>query len=406
MRPRPRETKRAAKKNRILNEVFQSGGCLRFDLARRLNIHATMAGNYVDEWLKEGLLLEEKATKGPRRRASLQINGAYGCFLGLDFEALRARTVLCDFAGKILAQKEIPFRGTVSRETVLKKIVALARRLAEQADRPLLSVGVAAPGQVDCQAGRVLHYRSLPDFDQVPVRDRFEAVFDVPVFVEDNIRAVTYAEWLRGSAKGSRNFVCLAVRSGVGMGVMIDGRLYAGTNSMGGNVGHLVFSTAEGPKLANDLVSAKSFVESTLKVIQSRRQTEHHKRLLKKGTKVSLSDMVAEAEAGDALLRERLERLGTHLGMLAANLANLFAPEKIVLAGEVPNCSQLVRQRMERVFRHYTVPPILTTAYLEDGSLGDFAGALGVAWMGFARRFPVSEQTLSSPDDPCSRAAS
>jgi len=80
--------------------------------------------------------------------------------------------------------------------------------------------------------------------------------------------------------------------------------------------------------------------------------------------------------------------------MLAANLANLFAPEKIVLAGEVPRCSPIVRQRMERTFRQYTLPQILTTAYLEDGTLGGFAGALGAAWMGFSKVFPEDEETL------------
>ncbi len=394
MHPRPRETKLAAKKNGILNEVFRSGGCLRFDLARRLNINATMVGNYVEELLADGLLVEGDPTAAPRGRAPLHTNAEHGCFLGLDFEALRARAVLCDFAGEVLEQKEVPFRSGVSRESVLKQIISLAQRLAGRADRPLLSVGIAAPGQVDCAAGRVLHYRLLPDFDQVPVRDRFEEVFDAPVFIEDNIRAVAYGELLRGSGRGNRNFVCLAVRSGVGLGIVIDGKLYGGANAMSGEAGYLVFPTADGPQLATDLVSAKGFVESTRKLFGSRRTTAAQKKLLEKGEDLSLADIVATAEAGDELLRERFEQLGTHLGMLAANLANLFAPEKIVLAGEVPNCSQIVRQQMERTFRKYTLPPILTTAYLEDGRLGGFAGALGAAWLGFTKRFPEDEETL------------
>ena len=405
MRPRPRETKRTAKKNAILNEVFRDPGCLRFDLARRLNINASVVGTYVEEWLADGLLVEDDRKKGSRGRTPLHINGRHGCFLGLDFEALRARAVLCDLAGQVLEQTVVPFRGRVSRETVLKRIVGLARRLAGRADRPLLGVGIAAPGQVDCQAGRVLHYRSLPDFDQVPVRDRFEEAFEVPVFVEDNIRAVAYAELLRGSGRESRHFICLAVRSGVGMGIIVDGKLYSGAGSMAGNVGHLVFSTADGPKLANDLVSAKGFVESTLKSLRARRKTTRHHRLLEPGADVMLADIVAAAEAGDALLRDRLEQLGTHLGMLAANLANLFAPEKVVLVGEVPNCSPLVRRRMERVFRRYTLPSVLTTAYLEDGALGEFAGALGAAWLGFARRFPESEETVIALDHQRARDA-
>jgi len=394
MHPRPRETKLAAKKNGILNEVFRSGGCLRFDLARRLNINATMVGKYAGQLLEDGLLVEGDPAAAPRGRAPLHTNARYGCFLGLDFEALRTRAVLCDFSGDVLVQREVSFRSGMTRENVLEQVESLAQELIDQADRPLLSIGIAAPGQVDCARGRVLHYRLLTDFDQVPIRDRFAGLCDAPVFVEDNIRAVAYGELLRGSGRGARNFLCLAVRSGVGLGIVIDGKLYSGADSMAGEAGYLVFPTAEGPQLATDLVSAKGVIESTLRLIGARRSTASRKALLEKGGDLSLPDIVAAADKGDRLLRERLELLGTHLGMLAANLANLFAPEKIVLAGEVPNCSPLVRQRMERTFRQFTLPPILTSAYLEDGTLGGFAGALGVAWQGFARTFPEDEEIL------------
>lgn len=394
MHPRPRETKLAIKKNGILNEVFRSGSCQRFDLAQRLNINATMVGNYVEELIEAGLLVEGDRAAASRGRAPLHVNPQHGCFLGLDFEALRVRAVLCNFAGEVLDKKEVPFRSGISREGVLEQIVSLAQGLAERADRELLSVGIAAPGQVDCASGRVLHYRLLPDFDQVPVRDRFEEELDATVFVEDNIRAVAYSELLRGSGRGSKNFLCLAVRSGIGLGIVIDGKLYSGTNSMAGEAGYLVFNTAQGPQLATDLVSAKGFIKSTLKLIESRQETAGRKKLLETGEDVTLAQIVSTAQAPDELLLEHLKQLGMHLGMLAANLANLFAPEKILLAGEVPNCSLIVRQQMERTFRQYTLPPILASVYLEDGALGGFAGALGAAWMGFGKIFPLDEQTL------------
>ena len=112
------------------------------------------------------------------------------------------------------------------------------------------------------------------------------------------------------------------------------------------------------------------------------------------GDDLKLTDIVKAAESGDEFLCEQLEQLGRNLGMIASNLATLFAPEKIVLGGEVTTCSPLVRQTMERSFRQYTLPQILKTAYLEDGLLGGFAGALGVAWMGFNRLFPDEEQLL------------
>lgn len=400
--PRPRETKLAAKKSQILNEIFRSTQCSRFDLARRLNINATAVGGYVDEFLRAGLLVEGEPLQSRPGRAPipLQINPHHGCFLGLDFEALRARAVLCDFAGGVLHEVEVPMAVGAPREKILKSIVSLARLVADRARTPLLSIGIAAPGQVDCAAGRILHYRLLPDFDQVPVRDRFTDVFDVPVFVEDNIRALAYAELLRGSGRRSQNFVCLTVRSGVGLGIVIDGKLYGGANAMAGEAGYMVFPTSDGPQLVTDLVSAKGFVESTRALLGSWQQSAARKRLLAKGDDLSLADICEAAEAGDPLLHNRLVELGTHLGILSANLANVFAPEKIVLSGEVPRCSPLVRQAMERTFRRFTLPHILRVAYLEDGTLGGFAGALGAAWLGFGKTFPEDEEVLVRPIGP------
>jgi N-acetylglucosamine repressor len=396
MQPRPRETKLTAKKNAILNEVFRSGGCSRFDLARRLNINATMVGSYVGEFLAQGMLVEGEPTGSRRGRVPVPLmpNPDYGCFLGLDFEALRTRAVLCNFAGEVLVEREIPFQSDITREGVLRKIVSLAKRVADKADSPLLSVGVAAPGQVDCLAGRVLHYKLLPDFSEVPLRERFESAFEVPIFIEDNIRAVALAELLRGSGRGCRNFVCLAVRSGIGSGIVIDGKLYSGSQSLAGEIGYTMISTADGPKTMTDLVSAKGFVRSILRLLRSRQNTAARRRLLKTGDELSLTEIVTVAEGGDQLLHKQLIELGTNLGLVAANLANLFAPEKIILTGEVPDCSHVVRQAMERTFRKFTLSQILKTAHLENGTLGVFAGALGAAYLGFAKTFPEDEEIV------------
>jgi N-acetylglucosamine repressor len=390
MHPQPRKTKLAEKKNRILNELFRSGGCSRFDLARRLNINAAMVGKYVGEFLDAGLLLEGEASPAGRGRSPvpLKLNPRYGCFLGLDFEALRARAVLCDFSGEAVFERETPFRSRITRKAVLQRIVDLARRLADRADRPLLSVGVAAPGQVDCNAGRVLHYGLLPDFDDVALAEPFQQAFDAPVFVEDNIRAVAYGELLRGAGRGRRHFLCLTVRSGVGLGIVIDGKLYGGAGAFAGEAGYTVFPAGDGPQVMTDLISAKGFVQETLRLLRSRQGTATRQRLLGKANDLSLADIVAAAKAGDELLHDRLEVLGNHLGMLAANLANLFSPEVIVLAGEVPGCCDAVRSAMERAFRKFTLPQILEIARLHDSSLGKFAGALGAAYLGFAKTYP------------------
>src|SRR5205814_9418600 len=91
--PQPRKTKLIAKKHQILNMIFREKQCSRFALAQRLNINASMLGNYVEEFLADGVLREERRrpTRRGRSAVPVRLNPDYGCFLGLDFEALRAR---------------------------------------------------------------------------------------------------------------------------------------------------------------------------------------------------------------------------------------------------------------------------------------------------------------------------
>ncbi len=397
MHPRPRETKLIAKKNRILNEIFRSGSCSRFDLARRLNINATMVGNYVDDFLASGVLVEdEPVASGPGRvPVPLRLNPAHGCLVGLEFEALRARAVLCGFSGEVVEARHIEFPANANREDVLKQIVTMARDLVTIAQQPVLSMGIAAPGQVDCEAGSILHYELLPDFSEVPLKEYFNDTIDLPIFVEDNIRAIAFGELLRGCGRGNRNFLCLAARSGVGLGIVIDGKIYSGSNAMAGEVGYMVFPTGDGIKTVTEQVSAKGFAHHIRSSLQARRCNSRQRALLDKGPDLTLGDIVTAAAHGDKFLQSQLTQLGGNLGMVAANLANLFSPEKIVLAGEVPGCSPLVRETMEQTFLRYTLPQISKTTYLEDCAQGELAGALGAAWMGFGRRFPEDVATVA-----------
>ena len=393
-RHRPRESKLIANKNRILNAIFRERQCSRFSLARKLNINTLTMGNYIEEFLGKGVLGEDHpgTTRRGRSPVPVWLNPDHGRFLGFDFEALRVRTVLTDFAGEILAQKEVGLKAGLGREAVLKIVLDAAKATARQAGtHRLFAVGIASPGHLDCLNGRVVRYSLIPDFLDVPLLDYFRPHFDCPVFVEENIRALTLAEMLRGAGRGHRNFLCLAARSGIGMGIVIDGRIYTGHGGLSGKVGWTVFPRDDQARTMTELVSAKGIVAQAIRLLKSERKTPLRKSLLQKGDDLSLGDLVAAADAGDRRIRALLEQVGKDLGMVAANLANLFAPEKIILAGEVPSCSDVVRRRLEQEFRRHTLGEILRETELADGALSGFAGAMGAAYLGFLRTFPQEE---------------
>src|SRR5262249_10450335 len=146
--------------------------------------------------------------------------------------------------------------------------------------------------------------------------------------------------------RGHHHFLCLAARSGFGMGIVIDGRIYTGSHAMAGKVGQTAFPLDGRARTMTELVSAKGIAARAIQAMKSARRTPGRARLLERADDLSLADLVAAAE-GDRLIHRLLEQVGEDLGLVAANLANLFAPEKIVLAGEVPSCCPLVRRTLE-----------------------------------------------------------
>jgi predicted NBD/HSP70 family sugar kinase len=393
-RHRPRESKLIANKHRILNRIFREGRCSRFYLARRLNINASTIGNYVEEFLQQGILLENHARPTRRGRSPVPVwlNPDYGRFLGIDFEALRVRTVLTDFAGGIVTQKEVALRAGLGRDAVLKIVRDTAKETARQVGNlRLFAVGVAAPGLLDSAGGRIVRYSLLPDFQDVPLLEILGPHFDCPLYVEENIRALTLAEMLRGAGRGLRNFLCVAARSGIGMGIVIDGQIYTGNGGLAGKLGRLVLRREDQTQTLTQLVSAKGIVGKALAVLKSSRKTPLRRSLLQKGDDLSLGDLVAAMEAGDRPIRALFEQVGEDLGLVVANLANLFAPEKIVVAGEVPSCSAVVRERLQQGFRQHTLDEILRKTTLAEGALSGFAGAMGAAYLGFLKTYPPEE---------------
>jgi predicted NBD/HSP70 family sugar kinase len=139
-----------------------------------------------------------------------------------------------------------------------------------------------------------------------------------------------------------------------------------------------------------ELVSAKGIVRRAIEALRAARKTAARRQLLERADDLSLADLAAAADR-DRLVRDLLEQVGQDLGLIAANLANLFAPETILLAGEVPTCCPLVRETLEEWFRRHTLPEILQEIVLADGSLSAFAGAMGAAYLGFFKTFPEEE---------------
>ncbi|OYW76329.1 MAG: hypothetical protein B7Z37_09200 [Verrucomicrobia bacterium 12-59-8] len=211
----------------------------RTTLAKALGISPSTTGLYVDHLIAEHYLNESGLNQGPmgRPRRILTTQAQAGWFVGVEFNAHRIQAVGVDFSGGLKTTVELLLPAEVLAEQVIKSILDCVAKLAVTMQGPLLSVGIGVPGLVDAQAGVGLYYAFIPDWKQVPLVEKIGSRLNVPVILQNNLRAIALAERWFGMGHGLNDYVILGPRSGFGVAIVQGGRVIEGAHHAAGEVG-------------------------------------------------------------------------------------------------------------------------------------------------------------------------
>src|SRR5688500_10151617 len=196
-----------AKRHRLLHALHRRGTASRLHLARELRISNSRVCDLIERMVDQGLLLEEapNGERRGRRGVSVGLNPRYGHLLGFDMEAKRLRLVVTNFAGEIVWEARKARRPLPDGESIVDEILSFIDASLAQI-RPqfpqLLGIGLAASGVIDAKRGVILHYDLIPQDVNLPIRDRIAEHTKLPCVMENNIRAMTLAEWTLGAARG------------------------------------------------------------------------------------------------------------------------------------------------------------------------------------------------------------
>jgi len=246
-----------------------------------------------------------------------------------------------------------------------------------------LRIGIAAPGPLDPRTGVILSAPNLSGWTNIPLRDQLSEHFGVPVFLGNDANAAALAEWRFGAGQGTGNMVYLTISTGIGGGVIADGRLLLGAHGLAGELGHITMdlngptcgcgikghieAIAAGPALArNATAQLEAGQLSTLKETLSAQG------------KITSIDIGKAAQAGDELALSVIEEAGLLIGHHLGDLAHIFNPEVFILGGGVSLLGDLIFEPIKRSLREHVMDP----AYLDGvrvlpAALGDDAGLVG-----------------------------
>lgn len=307
-------------------------------------------------------------------------------FGAIDLGGTNLRAIVADLDANIRGDDIRPSRAEDGLNVCLDEIEASLRHACSEASvepGQLRAVGICTPGWVDTIEGVVPAAPQLKGWRNVPIVSILGERFGTRVVLENDANAGALGENIFGAGRGNRQMVYITVSTGVGGGIIVDGKLYGGARGSAGEIGHTVIDPA-GPlcgcgnygcleALASGTAIAARGVE-----IEARGESERLTRLKEKGERITGESVAECAEQGDLACREIYSEAGRFLGIALANLTNLLSPEIIVVGGGVMKAAPLFMPQAENTMRALALGEPLKHVRVARSELGQSIGVMGM----------------------------
>ena len=316
-------------------------------------------------------------------------------YIGVDLGGTNIAIGIVDENKKIILKGSTPTNPARDGELIIKDMAALAEKLIKDAKITLSDiayVGIASPGIANCDTGMIEYANNLP-FRDFPIAEYFKKYLPVKaVYVANDANAAALGEHMAGAAKGSKTSVMITLGTGVGGGIVLDGKVYAGFNHAAGELGHIVIRQggrlcscgrrgcweAYSSATALSAMTKEKVLECKAQLIPSLMIDEYEA-----NGRVSARTAFAAMKQGDAPGAEVVDKYITYLACGIANVINIFQPEILCIGGGVCNeRDYLLKPLMEKVDHEQYTRANNKKTKVVIAELGNDAGIIGAACLG------------------------
>ncbi len=376
----------------VLDEVRLGRSRSRPELVARTGLGRAIVAQRVGELLERGLVFEGEVgpSTGGRPPRQLTFRADAGHVLVADLGATSIDVAVTSLDGRILGHHDEPAEIEAGPERCLDRVEALFESLlttAQAIPGRLWGVGIGVPGPVEFGSGRPISPPIMPGWDGYPIRERFAARYDAPVWVDNDVNLLALGEWRSGVAAGHDNVVVVKVGTGIGAGIISDGHLHRGAQGSAGDVGHiqvvddpLVVCRCGNIGCLEALAGGASLGRAGALAAAEGRSARLQLALDQHGT-VTAQDVARAASFGDPIAVALLQGAGRRIGSMLASVVNFFNPSLIVIGGGVANSpDQFLASIRETVYRR-SLPLATRDLLIQRSSLGGLAGVIGASSM-------------------------
>jgi glucokinase len=305
-------------------------------------------------------------------------------FASVDLGGTTVGCALADSEGKVAAEGDTPTEGYRGPEGVIQRIAKGVGDLASQTGTRPSAVGVVVPGLVDVKSGVTKFLPNMPGkWQEVPVRQMLEPLVGCPVFLLNDARAAALGELTFGHGRSVRSMIFFTLGTGIGGGIVIDGRLRLGPLGAAGEIGHMTI-IPDGPRCGcgsrgclETLFSGPALCGEGVRLLRSGQAPKLYERLGGDLGKISPKEMAAAAEDGDAAVRAVIVQHAEYLGIGVANLVMTLDPDMVVLGGGVALMGALLFDTVRATVKQRVLMVPTERLRIEPSLVGDRAGMLG-----------------------------
>ncbi|MCL4515384.1 MAG: ROK family protein [Firmicutes bacterium] len=311
--------------------------------------------------------------------------------IGVDLGGTKVATALTDIHGRILQRAEVPTGAQEGAGAVISRIVDSIRAVMNTvvdgrkvSSEEVLGIGIGSPGPLDVKKGIVLYSPNLK-WENIPICDPIAAAFGLPTYLDNDASVAAMAESRFGAGKGVPNMIYMTVSTGIGGGMIINGRLYRGSHGNAGEIGHMTIKP-DGPRCGcgnfgclEALASGTAIAREAAEGIRAGVATTLREKTNGDPARVT-ARLVGEAlREGDSFAREVIHQAGNYLGIGLANLVNIFDPEMIVIGGGVSRIGEELFEPARKTMRERALAAVVKDVKIVPALLGGDSGVLGAA---------------------------
>src|SRR5829696_700635 len=376
----------------VLDEIRLGRSRSRSELVGRTGLGRAIVVRRVAELIERGLVSEGDVgpSTGGRPPRQLTFHADGGHVLVADLGATSVDVAVTSLDGRILGHHDEPARIEDGPEAGLGRVEDLFDQLlATTRDIPgrLWGIGIGVPGPVEFGAGRPISPPIMPGWDLYPIRERFTSRYEAPVWVDNDVNLLALGEWRSGVAAGHDNVVVVKIGTGIGAGIIADGRLHRGAQGAAGDVGHIqvaderdVVCRCGNTGCLEALAGGAALARDGQAAARDGRSPRLADALASRGG-VTAEDVARAASSGDPVSIALLEAAGGRIGAMLAGVVNFFNPSLVVIGGGVARSGDaLLASIRETVYRR-SLPLATRELLIRRSSLGGLAGVVGASAM-------------------------